>query len=624
MVHFREQVVSNFDQELTGISPFGGAVLEAAYAHSLTPQEKRQTLSLFAMPRRFLATRLPPQSYERMREAISRELDRPRFDELVESQDYKLQVIKRSVVTSNNGPTKLTAGQAVLLSMIVDAPQPAVMISTHYNDTEQSVIRDGADTTSISDVDFSKAEDFFQLETPIDARKDHNMMKLALSIPRRTFMSRILHRYPLNRKRLAFIQRRSVSVKIAEAGRSRDVVLNRRKAEREQGDRHLLHGVRDEVQPTPPVPEAHPHPPRPGQQEVPLPDVHMHKCLLCGEEFDRASHLDRHRRKHHPPVGQPASQTPPLTPQAKSPPGHGYLSPSPLVATPNETGGVSGSNLHLLASVATPEEDVMLEPVPENFIQTQIVVMENMDDNGYQDDVGLQDQEPEPEPDRPFICDICGRKFIRATHLRRHVRIHTGEKPFACHICGRRYARGDYLRAHIQAHRRDKIHKCKHCGDMFQDLTRFADHCRIVHRDVNDEYGNPCPPPPDTPPSHQMCVAEDPLELEGAEISLVASSSPLSLPITTYLSTGEQGVELIANMYSSSSSSSSPYPHHHGLNMPLLMSHEFQLQGLEAQSDLHNGHPVPETGSEVVVVASHLKASQYIDHYIVNNSGLSP
>eukprot|EP00731_Ephydatia_muelleri_P015257 Em0008g977a len=596
------------------------------------------------MPRRFLATRLPPQSYERMREAISRELDRPRFDELVESQDYKLQVIKRSVVTSNNGPTKLTAGQAVLLSMIVDAPQPAVMISTHYNDTEQSVIRDGADTTSISDVDFSKAEDFFQLETPIDARKDHNMMKLALSIPRRTFMSRILHRYPLNRKRLAFIQRRSVSVKIAEAGgagtscstvakpsESKETVTScmvcgMRFNRPHQFQRHIL---------------THPDPDNKrflcqvcgkrfnradhlNRHSTLHTDVHMHKCLLCGEEFDRASHLDRHRRKHHPPVGQPASQTPPLTPQAKSPPGHGYLSPSPLVATPNETGGVSGSNLHLLASVATPEEDVMLEPVPENFIQTQIVVMENMDDNGYQDDVGLQDQEPEPEPDRPFICDICGRKFIRATHLRRHVRIHTGEKPFACHICGRRYARGDYLRAHIQAHRRDKIHKCKHCGDMFQDLTRFADHCRIVHRDVNDEYGNPCPPPPDTPPSHQMCVAEDPLELEGAEISLVASSSPLSLPITTYLSTGEQGVELIANMYSSSSSSSSPYPHHHGLNMPLLMSHEFQLQGLEAQSDLHNGHPVPETGSEVVVVASHLKASQYIDHYIVNNSGLSP
>lgn len=556
------------------------------------------------------------------------------FDELVESQDHKLQMIKRSVVNSSTGPTRLTAGQAVLLSLIVDAPQPAVMISTHYNDTEQAVItgEGRGRSVSVSDIDFSKAEDFLQLETPIDARKDHNMMKLALSIPSRTFMSRILHRYPLNRKRLAFIQRRLASFKSSElgsgfggmhassaakAGENKEVtvscmVCGLRFNRQHLFQRHLL---------------THPDPDNKrflcqvcgkrfnradhlNRHAVLHGDVHMHKCLLCGEEFDRASHLDRHRRKHHPPVGQPPSQTPPLTPQLKSPLGQEYLSPSPS-ATPNETIS-SGSNLHLLASVATPEDDTLLEPVPENFIQTQIVAMENIDD-AYTNDPVLLNQEQ--EPDRPFVCDMCGRKFIRATHLRRHVRIHTGEKPFACHICGRRYARGDYLRAHIQAHRRDKIHKCKHCGDMFHDLTRFADHCRIMHRDVNDEYGNPCPPPPDTPPMHQICIAEDPLELEGAEISLVASaSSPLSHPITTYMTTGEQGVELIANMFSSSS------PHHHNLSM----SPDFQLAHLQSL-DAHNSHTiVPDTGNEVVVTLSHSKASQYIDNYIINNSGLSP
>lgn len=595
------------------------------------------------MPRRFLVTRQPTPSYERMKSAIGTESERPTgFDELVESQDYKLQMIKRSVVNSATGPMKLTAGQAVLLSMIVDAPQPALMISTHYNDTEQSVIRGGTGSTSISDIDFSKAEDFLQLETPIDARKDHNILKLALSIPNRTFMSRILHRYPINRKRLAFIQRRLASSKslepsvvshggggtgtssvAAKPGENKEVTISclvcgMRFNRQHQFQRHIL---------------THPDPDNKrflcqvcgkrfnradhlNRHAVLHSDVHMHKCLLCGEEFDRASHLDRHRRKHHPPAGHPPPQTPPLMPQMKSPLGHGYLSPSPSATTPNETVG-SGSNLHLLASVATPEDDALLESMPDNFIQTQIVVMENMDDTTYGSDTGLQEQ----EPDRPFVCEMCGRKFIRATHLRRHVRIHTGEKPFACHICGRRYARGDYLRAHIQAHRRDKIHKCKHCGDMFHDLTRFADHCRIMHRDVNDEYGNPCPPPPDTPPMHQVCVAEDPLELEGAEISLVASSPPLPISITTY-STAEQAVELVANILTSSSSSSYP----HNLTIPLLtplMSSDFQLQGVDTQVDLHNGHTVPETGSEVVVT-SHPKASQYVDHYIINNSSLSP
>lgn len=145
--------------------------------------------------------------------------------------------------------------------------------------------------------------------------------------------------------------------------------------------------------------------------------------------------------------------------------------------------------------------------------------------------------EPEPEPDRPYPCEVCGRKFIRATHLRRHMRIHTGEKPFACHICGRRYARGDYLRAHIHAHRRDKIHKCKHCGEVFHDLTRFADHCRLLHKDLDDEFGNPKPPPESSPPPPSFSLLEPAFVAEEAEeITVVPSINMMdispSVPIT--------------------------------------------------------------------------------------------
>lgn len=143
------------------------------------------------------------------------------------------------------------------------------------------------------------------------------------------------------------------------------------------------------------------------------------------------------------------------------------------------------------------------------------------------------------EPDRPYPCEVCGRKFIRATHLRRHMRIHTGEKPFACHICGRRYARGDYLRAHIHAHRRDKIHKCKHCGEVFHDLTRFADHCRLLHKDLDDQFGNPKPPPESSPPPPSFsALLEGPLGVdeEAEAIPVIPSLNmvdmPSSIPIT--------------------------------------------------------------------------------------------
>ena len=198
-------------------------------------------------------------------------------------------------------------------------------------------------------------------------------------------------------------------------------------------------------------------------------DIQVFKCRSCGEEFLRASHLDKHRRKAH---GTRA----PATPGAKRP---GDASGKPA----------EGSNLHLLAAVASPEgrggRSSATPPITEIVLQScsvpvaqveETVIAEDNFDEDYEEEAGYPFNAA--EPDRPFSCDQCGRKFIRITHLRRHMRIHTGERPFLCHICGRRYARGDYLRAHIQAHRKERMHKCKVCGEVFLDLMRFSEHCR--------------------------------------------------------------------------------------------------------------------------------------------------
>ncbi|KAI9219807.1 hypothetical protein BC828DRAFT_340936, partial [Blastocladiella britannica] len=51
---------------------------------------------------------------------------------------------------------------------------------------------------------------------------------------------------------------------------------------------------------------------------------------------------------------------------------------------------------------------------------------------------------------RPFVCSHagCESRFARNHDLRRHERIHTGEKNWHCHECGRSFGRRDALARH--------------------------------------------------------------------------------------------------------------------------------------------------------------------------------
>ena len=86
-----------------------------------------------------------------------------------------------------------------------------------------------------------------------------------------------------------------------------------------------------------------------------------------------------------------------------------------------------------------------------------------------------------------FICNVCQKRFLDNSKLRRHSLVHSGEKPYSCPVCNKKFSLDFNLKTHMRIHSGEKPYACIYpgCFKRFSQSSNLCSHEKI-HEIIKD------------------------------------------------------------------------------------------------------------------------------------------
>lgn len=91
----------------------------------------------------------------------------------------------------------------------------------------------------------------------------------------------------------------------------------------------------------------------------------------------------------------------------------------------------------------------------------------------------------QPAKTPSYECSYCGKQWPCQSQLRRHVKIHTGERPHKCPDCGKSFSNSSNLSQHKRVHTGERPYSCKDCGKSYRRRASLVQHERETCRKGN-------------------------------------------------------------------------------------------------------------------------------------------